>query len=112
MKVKEFEKRLQQIADNSRIHVEKEEKDNFRVRSHDSKGIQLEPSYAGTVRVYIGEKLLFSLIPPQKDGVSCWYVDLDADITAIIANGLDVYISMLRAANEFMKEQFESDTNR
>lgn len=104
MKVKEFETRLQHIADNSKIHVEKEEKDNFRVRSYDSKGMQLAPSYAGTVRVYIDKQLLFSLIPPQKDGVNCWYVDLDADITAIIASGLDVYISMLKTANEFMKE--------
>lgn len=108
MKIKEFEKKLQHTAGDSikaKIHVEKEEKDTFRVKSHDSSRVVLGSSYAGTIRVYIDEHLLFSLVPPRKDSTDCWYIDLYGDITAIVASSLNTYINMLKIANEFMKGQ-------
>lgn len=104
MTIKEFEKELQRGVSDSKIHVEKEEKDTFRVKSHDSSGLVLGSSYAGTIRVYIDEYLIFSLVPPRKDGTGCWYVDLDGDITAVTANSLNTYAGMLKVADEFMKE--------
>ena len=68
MKIKEFEKKLQNTAGDStkaKIHVEEEKKDAFRVLSHDTSGLKLISSYAGTVRVYMDEHLLFSLVPPH-----------------------------------------------
>ena len=56
MKIKEFEKKLQNTAGDStkaKIHVEEEKKDAFRVLSHDTSGLKLISSYAGTVRVNI-----------------------------------------------------------
>lgn len=43
-------------------------KNMFRVKRHDSNGLVLGNSYAGTVRVYIDEQLIFSLVPPREDG--------------------------------------------
>lgn len=108
MKIKEFEKKLQNTAGDStkaKIHVEEEKKDAFRVLSHDTSGLKSISSYAGTVRVYMDEHLLFSLVPPRKDSTDCWYIDLYGDITAIVASSLNTYINMLKIANEFMKGQ-------
>lgn len=103
MTIEEFEKELQHGASDSKVHVEEEKKNMFRVKRHDSNGLVLGNSYAGTVRVYIDEQLIFSLVP----GVNCWYVDFEGGITAVTASNLHVYIGMLKVANKFMKEHEE-----
>lgn len=112
MTIEEFEKELQHGASDSKVHVEEEKKNMFRVKRHDSNGLVLGSSYAGTVRVYIDEQLIFSLVPPRKDGVNCWYVDFEGDITAVTASSLHVYIGMLKVANKFMKEHEDEEIKR
>lgn len=104
MTIGEFEKELQHGTSDSKVHVEEEKKNMFRVKRHDSNGLVLGSSYAGTVRVYIDEQLIFSLVPPRKDGINCWYVDFEGGITAVTANSLNTYAGMLKVADEFMKE--------
>ena len=67
MKIKEFEKKLQHTANNLKVHVEKEEKDGFRMHKQNPEGVALASSYyAGTVRIYIDMICYFHLFRLER----------------------------------------------
>lgn len=109
MKVKEFEKQLNQVTTLNDLKFKVEEKIKTEVTADlDSDSLSLQNVYQGEIIVYIcvndSKEVLLKIIPPDDD-VKQWYLDNESSNCLFDETSLPIYISILKLTLKFLEDK-------
>ena len=110
MKIKEFEKQLNQVTTLNDLKFKVEEKTKTEVTADldDSDFLKLQNVYQGEIIVYIcvkkSEEVLLKIVPPN-DEVKQWYLDNESTNCLFDVTSLPIYINILKIALKFLEDK-------
>ena len=110
MKVKEFEKQINQLTtlNDLRFRVEEKNKTETTADLDDSGFLKLQNVYQGEIIVYIcvkdSEEVLLKIVPPN-DKVKQWYLDNESSNCLFDVTSLPIYINILKLALKFLEDK-------
>ena len=109
MKVKEFEKQLNQVTTLNDLKFKVEEKIKTEVTADlDSDSLSLQNVYQGEIIVYIcvndSKEVLLKIMPPDDD-VKQWYLDNESSNCLFDETSLPIYISILKLTLKFLEDK-------
>ncbi|WP_195921985.1 hypothetical protein [Lactobacillus crispatus] len=112
MKIKEFEKQLNQLATLKDLKFQVKEKVNDGIiASLDSNLLRLQKVLQGEIIVYVCvndyKEVLLKIMPPD-DEVKQWYLDNESSNCLFDVTSLPIYISILKLALRFLEDKNES----
>ena len=112
MKVKEFEKQLNQVTTLNDLKFKVEEKTKTEATADlDGDFLSLQNVYQGEIIVYIcvkdSEEVLLKIVPPHDD-IESWYVDSESTNCLYDETSLPIYINILKIALKFLEDKNES----
>ena len=113
MKVKELEKKINQLItlNNLRFRVEEKNKTETTADLDDSGFLKLQNVYQGEIIVYIcvndSKEVLLKIMPPDDD-IESWYVDSESTNCLYDETSLPIYINILKIALKFLEDKNES----
>lgn len=112
MKVKEFEKQINQLAILKDLKFQVKEKVNDGITaSLDSNLLRLQKVRQGEIIVYIcvndSKEALLKIMPPDDD-VKQWYLDNESSNCLFDVTSLPIYINILKIALKFLEDKNES----
>ena len=109
MKVKEFEKQLNQVTtlNDLKFKVEEKTKTEATVDLNDD-FLSLQNVYQGEIIVYIcvkdSEEVLLKIFPPDDDNKQ-WYLDNDSSNCLFDETSLPIYINILKLTLKFLEDK-------
>ena len=110
MKVKEFEKQLNQLTtlNDLRFRVEEKNKTETTADLDDSGFLKLQNVYQGEIIVYIcvkdSEEVLLKIFPPHDENKQ-WYLDNESSNCLFDETSLPIYINILKLALKFLEDK-------
>ena len=109
MKVKEFEKRLNQVTTLNDLKFKVEEKIKTETTADlDGDFLSLQNVYQGEIIVYIcvndSKEVLLKIMPPDDD-VKQWYLDNESSNCLFDETSLPIYISILKLTLKFLEDK-------
>lgn len=112
MKVKEFEKQLNQVTTLNDLKFKVEEKTKTEATADlDGDFLSLQNVYQGEIIVYIcvndSKEVLLKIVPPN-DEVKQWYLDNESSNCLFDETSLPIYINILKLALKFLEDKNES----
>ena len=113
MKVKEFEKQLNQVTTLNDLKFKVEEKIKTEATADlDGDFLSLQNVYQGEIIVYIcvndSKEVLLKIMPPDDDDIESWYVDSESTNCLYDETSLPIYINILKIALKFLEDKNES----
>ena len=110
MKVKEFEKQINQLTtlNDLRFRVEEKNKTETTADLDDSGFLKLQNVYQGEIIVYIcvkdSEEVLLKIFPPHDENKQ-WYLDNESSNCLFDETSLPIYINILKLALKFLEDK-------